>query len=157
MALTKESLARTALAVVITMGLAALVGYASNSTADNAWYQSLVKSDLNPPGWVFAVVWPCLYTLMAIAAAYLYERKAYNALNLFAIQLAVNYAWSFIFFTMELKLLAFVWILVLLALVLWWVRSLYRLSKPLVYMQIPYILWLCFAAYLSGSIVTLNP
>lgn len=66
----RMSLLRWALIVIpLTMFLGFLSGTMSGSTADNAWYQALIKPDIQPPGWVFGVVWPTLYLLMGLAFA----------------------------------------------------------------------------------------
>lgn len=158
MSLTANCLLRAALFIAVTVGLGWLVGEASMSADANPWYAALPKSALNPPGWVFAVVWPVLYALMAVAGAYLYQEKKWAAFNLFLLQLVFNYAWSFVFFTYQSVEWGFFWIVLILVLVVKWVQSLYEINKPLAYMQLPYLWWLIFAAYLNGFIFTqLNP
>lgn len=152
MALSAKCLLNTALFIVAVVGLGWLVGEASGSGAGNPWYMALPKSTLTPPGWVFAVVWPVLYALMAIAGAYLYQERNWAAFRLFLTQLLVNYAWSFVFFTFMRVDWGFFWIVLLLVCVLKWVQALYRINRPLAYMQLPYICWLVFAAYLNGYI-----
>lgn len=159
MRLSTKSLFALLLWVAAIAGIGAFVGFTSGSAAQNAWYQGLVKSELNPPGIAFAVVWPTLYALMGFAAWYVFHRagpEAKPARALFVVQLLVNYAWSYVFFTFHQKELAFVWILALLGLVITWVITLAGVSRRVALTQIPYIGWLCFAAYLSGTIVVLN-
>lgn len=156
MAITTNCVLRTALFIAVIVGLGGLIGVTSMSGEANPWYAALPKSSLNPPGWVFGVVWPILYTLMAVAAAWLYQEKHWDSFRLFMTQLVFNYAWSFVFFKFEQVGWGFFWIVLILVLAIGWVKSLYELNKPLAYMQLPYIWWLIFAAYLSGTILFLT-
>lgn len=148
------------LTILIIMGAGAFIGISSGSGADSLWYQGLEKSPLNPPGFVFGIVWPILYLLMGFAAWWTWRQQESVIVNQakgwFIAQLGLNYAWSYIFFTWEQSTLAFLWIVLTILFVLIWVRNLYKLNPVVAYTQIPYIAWLCFASYLSGSIVFLN-
>eukprot|EP01035_Chromulina_nebulosa_P037851 gene37851-51103_t len=76
------SLLRWALFVIpLTMLLGFLSGTMSGSTADNAWYQTLIKPDIQPPGWVFGVVWPTLYLLMGLAFAMVLVMPGFSTLR----------------------------------------------------------------------------
>lgn len=118
------------------------------------------KPPLSPPGWVFAVVWPILYGLMGFGAARIWladdttGRK--KGLNLFVTQLIVNFFWSLIFFVLRGYGLAFLWILALLGLVVWMTYEFYKVEKFAGLLQLPYIIWLFFAAYLSGGAWLIN-
>ena len=85
-------------------------GLASSNTADDIWYQELVKSSLNPPGYVFGIVWPILYLLMSISAF----RTFNETKNLFLIQLLFNAIWSWLFFAFQMPLIALlnIWLLI---------------------------------------------
>lgn len=141
------------IAGVLVAGMA--VGMLANAGM-YPWYGELRKSVLNPPPFVFPIAWTALYALMGAAAAWLYGRKDYHGLKVFFIQLAVNLAWSFVFFTFHMVILGFVWILILLGLVLYWVYGIYQQSRTVAATQVPYIAWLLFAAYLNGTIAVLN-
>ena len=85
----------TKFSVLVYVILALIVGgLASSNTADDIWYQDLIKSPLNPPGYVFGIVWPILYFLMSISAF----RTFNETKNLFLIQLLFNTLWSWLFF-----------------------------------------------------------
>ncbi len=146
--------------ILVIVGLGAFIGYSSGSGAQSEWYQGLQKSSLNPPGFVFGIVWPILYTLMAVAAWWTWRQEPSEAVDRakgwFVAQLGLNYAWSYIFFSWEQSALAFMWIILTLIFVLIWVRALSKLNDVMALIQIPYIAWLCFASYLSASIVFLN-
>ena len=136
-------------------------GWLSNSGYSNAWFAQLVKPLFMPPGWVFGVAWTTLYTLMGLAVAMILAapesttRK--RGLILFFTQLAVNFAWSPVFFgAHDIKLGE---ILILSMLVMAAVAaSLFRQSRTVAgLLMLPYLLWLCFAWALNSSIDRLNP
>ena len=120
----------------------------------------LQKPPLSPPGWVFAVVWTVLYALMGISAARIYaappSRARSRGLNLFVAQLVVNFFWSPIFFNAGAYGFALIWLLVLWVLILWMVLTFRRVDKTAALLQIPYLLWVTFAAYLNFGIYLLN-
>ena len=129
-----------------------LGGLSSSNTASDPWYLSLDKSELNPPGYVFGIVWPILYILMAISA-YITLQKVYQ---LFYIQLLFNTAWSWIFFYFQLPLIALVDIYVLIIINIYILFKMLNISNIAGYLYIPYIVWLCFASYLNLFIVLFN-
>ena len=118
------------------------------------------KPPLSPPAFVFPVVWTVLYTLMGIGTALIgrqpFEKNRALALNVFVTQLIVNFFWSLIFFNAQAYGFAFVWLLVLLTLVILMAVMFFRQNKTAGLLQIPYILWLVFAAYLNYSVWKLN-
>ena len=139
--------------IFIFVILALILGSLSSSnTASDPWYLSLNKSELNPPGYVFGVVWPILYILMAISA-YITLQKVYQ---LFYIQLLFNTAWSWIFFYFHLPLIALVDIYVLIIINIYILFKMFNISNIAAYLYIPYIVCLCFASYLNLFIVLSN-
>ena len=80
-----------------------LGGLSSANTADDLWYQSLIKSDLNPPGYVFGIVWPILYLLMSISAFRNFDSIA----RLFFFLLFFNTIWSWLFFFYHLPIILY--------------------------------------------------
>ncbi len=123
--------------------------------------QSAAQPPLSPPGWVFPVVWTVLYTLMGISAARISltppKRERSTGLNLFVAQLVVNFFWSLIFFNAGAYGFAFFWLLLLWALVIAMILFFHRTAPPAARLQIPYLLWLTFAAYLNFGVWILNP
>ena len=100
--------------LVIAVILAAMIGsLASTQASSDLWYLSLNKSELNPPSYVFGIVWPILYVLMMISA-YLAYKKIYG---IFLIQLAFNAAWSWLFFRFQMPLIALLDIYLLIAII----------------------------------------
>ena len=122
--------------------------------------QAIAKPPLSPPGWLFPVVWTLLYALMGIGAARIFQAPASKArslgLNLFVTQLAVNFLWSPIFFNLQAFGLAFFWLLLLWVLVSWMILTFRNVDPPAAKLQIPYLLWLTFAAYLNFGVWYLN-
>tara|TARA_Y200000002_G_scaffold65579_1_gene50464 strand:+ start:526 stop:969 length:444 start_codon:yes stop_codon:yes gene_type:complete len=127
-------------------------GLASSNTADDVWYQSLIKSPLNPPGYVFGIVWPILYLLMSISAF----RTFNETKNLFFIQLLFNAMWSWIFFAFQMPFIALlnIWLLIYLNIKL--NLKMFNQDKLSGFLFIPYVLWLFFASYLNLFIVLNN-
>ena len=142
------------LAIPLILGL--IVGFLSRPTAS---YEALVKPFFSPPGFVFPIVWTILYLLMGISSYLIAQSnnpRRYPALITYVEQLFVNLAWSPIFFTLNFRFLAFLWILFLIYLVVKMIVQFKRVSHRAAYLQIPYLLWLIFAALLNFSIVILN-
>jgi tryptophan-rich sensory protein len=139
--------------VFIFVFLALIVGgLASSSTSDNVWYQALIKSPLNPPGYVFGIVWPILYLLMSISAF-----RTFNEIKkLFLIQLLFNALWSWLFFAFQMPLVALlnIWLLIYLNIKI--NIKMFYIDKLSGLLFIPYVLWLFFASYLNLFIVLSN-
>ena len=141
------------------IGLSEAVGLLSGfiSREGTAQYAQMPdKPALAPPGWVFPVVWTLLYALMGIGAAKIWAAPKSPArsrgLNLFISQLIVNFFWSPIFFNARAYGLAFFWLLLLWVLVALMILQFRKVDKSAALLQIPYLLWLTFAAYLNWAI-----
>lgn len=161
---SRPSGSRRALALAAAFALAfiiigSLIGAATGPASDG-WYAGLVKSTLNPPGWIFGVVWPILYALIGISTALIWLARdkpaARAALVLMGVQMLLNYAWSFIFFRLHLIDLAFWWILLVAAMVALLIALAWRIRPIAAVLLLPYVAWLGFAAYLAGTIRALN-
>jgi tryptophan-rich sensory protein len=120
--------------------------------SSDTWYVDLIKSPLNPPSYIFGIVWPILYALMAFVSF----RSADKIWTLFIPQLILNAAWSWMFFFMHAPLLALINISILIFLNQKILVILSNESKLLFWLYLPYVLWLSFAAFLNASIVFLN-
>lgn len=123
-------------------------------------YSQLVRPPLSPPMAVFPIVWSILFILMGISSAIIYHsglsKQRKEALKVYALQLAVNFFWSIFFFGLKWRLFAFIWLILLIVLTAIMIFKFFKISKLAGYLQIPYIIWLCFAAYLNISIWLLN-
>jgi benzodiazapine receptor len=139
--------------VFIYVILALIIGgLASSNTADDLWYQALNKSSLNPPGYVFGIVWPILYLLMSISAFRTFDETK----DLFLIQLLFNALWSWIFFAFQMPFVALlnIWLLIYLNIKI--NLKMFYQDKLSGLLFIPYVLWLFFASYLNLFIVLNN-
>ncbi len=122
-------------------------------------YSSIVSPPLAPPGILFPIVWTILYTLMGISAARIYisnNNKWNTSLTVWAVQLGVNFIWSIIFFNLQAFLFAFIWLILLWALIITMIIMFYKQDKIAAYLQIPYLIWVTFAGYLTLAIYLLN-
>ncbi len=137
------------LLVILTSIIGSLANIYINS---DTWYEELIKSPLNPPSYVFGIVWPILYAIMAFVSFKMAEKIS----TLFILQLLANAAWSWIFFYFHAPLMALVDISVLIYLNLKIISVIKVESSILFYMYLPYLIWLSFAAFLNASIVILN-
>ena len=158
----RMSLVRWALFVVPTvMLLGFLSGQLAGSGEEDRWFMALTKPDAQPPGWLFGVAWTILYALMGLAFAMILHARGARlrglAIALFVGQLALNLAWSPLFFGMHQVTTAF-WLLIAI-LVAAFVTTLVfgRIRKAAAWLMVPYLAWLCFAAILNKQIDALNP
>jgi tryptophan-rich sensory protein len=157
---SRKDMAALAVCLAACFGTAAL-GALFTGPAVRTWYQEIRKPGFSPPDWLFGPVWTALYAMMG-AAAWLVWRKGDAAgrdvaLALFAVQLALNAAWSPIFFGLRSFGGAFVdivalWIAIAASLVAFW-----RISMPAGVLLAPYLVWVGFAAVLNLAIWRLNP
>jgi tryptophan-rich sensory protein len=145
--------------VILLLGLAS--GWLANSGYGNSWFDALDKPFFMPPAWAFPAAWTILYVLMGVAVAMILalpkspERR--SALVLFFVQLALNFAWSPIFFAAHDIVLAKWVIFIMTAIAALAAGRFMRLSKPAGLLLVPYLAWLVFAATLTSSIDALNP
>ena len=132
-----------------------IVGRIMSSFID---YEVLKSPFLAPPNIAFPIVWTILYILMWISYARLEDKNLLDKnLNiLYYVQLWVNALWSIFFFVLKWRLFSFFWILLLDALVIWMVVKMYKKDKTTWLLQIPYILWILFASYLTIAFYLLN-
>ncbi|MBE6934290.1 MAG: tryptophan-rich sensory protein [Ruminococcaceae bacterium] len=119
-----------------------------------------IKPGLTPPSWVFPVVWSVLYVLMGISAAIIWLEKdsaeRRRGLNLYVAQLIVNFFWSLIFFNAQAYGFAVLWLILLWVLVLLMILQFRKVNELAAKLQIPYLIWLTFAAYLNIGVWVLN-
>lgn len=143
----------------ISLGVGALSSFISMFGRDN--FKDAVKPPLNPPEWLFPVVWTILFILMGISAYLIYmsdseDEEKSKALTIYAVQLLVNFFWSIIFFNLSAYLFSSIWILFLLGLIVAMIISFYKINKTAALLQIPYLIWVAFATYLTIAITIIN-
>ena len=145
--------------LLIPLAIGGISGFAT-ATSITDWYVTLNKPTFNPPNYLFAPVWTCLYALMGISLFLVWKspkgRDLNNALLIFVLQLILNFAWSFLFFKFNLIGVALVEIVLLWTGILMMIIFLRRVSKLAAYLQIPYLLWVSFATILNTAIWILN-
>jgi translocator protein len=124
------------------------------------WYAALEKPWWNPPDWIFAPVWTALYTLMAIAAWLVWQRGGFAAqrgpLGLFLVQLALNAAWTPLFFGLRNPGLAFAGIVLLWVAIGATIRAFRPINRTAALLLVPYMVWVSFAAALNFTLWRLN-
>lgn len=132
----------------------------SSFARPDAWYALLQKPSWNPPGWVFGPVWTSLYTLMAIAAWGVWRRGGLRAqkipLTLFLVQLALNTAWTPLFFGLHRIGLALLDILLLWLAIVATQLAFWRTNRWSAVLLLPYLAWVSFASFLTFTIWRLN-
>ena len=140
-----------------------LIGIASSILTRDMMieYGNLNKPFLAPPTIVFPIAWTILYLLMGFGAAIIYSKEEYSTyrstgLVLHVVQLILNFFWSIIFFNMGQYVFAFIWLIILWLVVLSMVMNYKKISKTAFVLNVPYIVWLTFAAYLNLAVAILN-
>ncbi len=153
----------TRILIVVVTCLA--VGYFSGMITREAittWYPTLVKPSFNPPNWVFAPIWTLLYAMMGVAAGIIWNQLETDrtivkkALQFFAIQLALNAVWSYLFFGLKNPMLALLEIALLWLMIYETYLKFVKINKIAGYLLLPYLAWVSFASVLNASIFWLN-
>ena len=145
--------------ILLAEGVGALSGWLSREGM-KIYESAIVQPPLSPPSWLFPIVWSILYALMGIGTARVWIAPPgihrSRGLNLFIIQLIVNFFWSLIFFNLQAFGFALLWLVLLWSLVLWMILEFRKVDKLAGNIQIPYLIWLTFAAYLNLGVWYLN-
>ncbi|ANM31609.1 hypothetical protein ABI59_21665 [Acidobacteria bacterium Mor1] len=158
-----ESFGRSLVALVVAV-LACLgiggAGSALTNVSVKTWYPTLTKPSWNPPDAAFPIVWTTLFVMMGISAWLVWRRRRLvrvdRALILFAVQLALNIAWSALFFTLRNPGLAFAEILMLWVMIAATAAAFFKVSRLAGWLLVPYLAWVGFAAVLNFTIWRLN-
>lgn len=144
--------------IAIPVLVGALAGFLTKDDVTQ-FMETANKPFFMPPGWVFPVVWTILYVLMGIAAYFIDISKDTDkdkALMIYYAQLFFNFVWSFIFFTANKYLFAFVWIIILWLLIILTILKFRKIDGRTILLLAPYLIWVTFAAILNLSIFLLN-
>jgi len=145
--------------ILFTEAVGALSGWLTR-TGTQIYNETIIQPPLSPPAIVFPIVWGILFALMGIGAARIYLAPTSGArsrsLLLFLIQLIFNFFWSIIFFNFQAYGFAFIWLLILWFLILLMILSFRKVDKLAAWLQLPYLLWVTFAAYLNFGVWLLN-
>ncbi|HET6538742.1 MAG TPA: TspO/MBR family protein [Sphingopyxis sp.] len=141
--------------------IGSLMGYLSNSSENNAWFQALDRPDFTPPGWAFGLVWPLLYIMIGLSLAMIIHARGARgrgfALILFMVQLVANFAWSPLFFGAHQVTLSLYLILFILMVTIATIFAVAPVRKAAAWLLVPYMIWLSFASILNYQIEQRNP
>ena len=127
-------------------------------TFKEPWYSQLVKSNYNPPDWVFAPIWTTLYLMMTLAIWFFWhsKNKDMNTVYIYFIHIVFNTTWSIVFFGLHQILLALIVLLVLIFLIIILILRFKRVNLVSYYLMIPYLLWTTYALFLNLNLLILN-
>lgn len=125
------------------------------------WYETIQKPAWQPPNWLFGPVWTVLYVMMGTALYLVWKMDAPSpqkrtAVTLWAVQLGLNFFWSFIFFKHHQIGLALVDIVALWIGILLTILVFARIKRTAAWLLVPYIGWVSFAGILNVAIYRLN-
>lgn len=141
--------------LAIPLAIGGISGIATTQSS-SSWFTELVKPSFYPPSWVFGPAWTVLYILMGISMFLIWKTDPGSvrttALLLTALQLLLNFAWSFLFFWFKSPGWALADIILLLSALSLMTVVYFRVNTMAALMQIPYILWVCFATALNAAI-----
>lgn len=143
--------------IIIPLAVGTLAGLVTREGMQD--YNNVIKPSLSPPDWLFPIVWTILYTLMGISTYLIYNKDDNvnkTSFIIYAFQLAINFIWPIFFFGFGAYLFAFIILIVLIILVIAMIFLFYKENIIAAKLQVPYLIWLLFAAYLNISVYLLN-
>ena len=137
---------------------ASFIGRLATISYKEPWYSELVKSNFNPPDWVFAPVWTTLYLMMTVAIWLFWHNKNrdINTIYIYFIHILFNTTWSVVFFALHNILLALINLVILIIFIIILMLRFNRVNKISSYLMIPYLLWSCYALFLNFNLLILN-
>jgi tryptophan-rich sensory protein len=150
--------------VVLVVELVGVSGSVFTARGLTTWYGTLEQPALAPPNWVFGPVWTILFALMGGAVWLVWrrvgsprmDRRARAALGVFAFHFVANLAWSAAFFGLQSVELGLAVMFVLLVMIVLTMGAFARVDHRAALLLVPYLLWVCFAAYLNYQFWLLN-
>ena len=137
---------------------ASFIGGMVTISLKEPWYSQLVKSNFNPPDWVFAPVWSTLYLMMTLAIWFYWHSKnrEMNTIYIYFIHIVFNTTWSIVFFGLHQILLSLMVLLVLIFFIIVLILRYKRVNLVSYYLMIPYLLWTTYALFLNFNLLILN-
>ena len=137
---------------------ASFIGGMATISFKEPWYSQLIKSNFNPPDWVFAPVWTTLYLMMTLAIWFYWHSKnrEMNTVYIYFIHIVFNTTWSIVFFGFHQILLALIVLVILIILIIVLIIKFKRVNYISAYLMIPYLLWSCYALFLNFNLLILN-
>lgn len=152
-------------AAIVPVAVTAIIGSLATTPNIEGWYAGLTKPSFNPPNWLFPVAWAILDTMIALSAWRLLGAKPrmgptvrawWLAVAAFAAQLALNAAWTPVFFAAHAVGAGLVVVAALLVMILWTIRLSWRFDRLAAWLLVPYAAWVSFATLLNAAIWHLN-
>ena len=142
---------------VITYSASFIGGFVTLSFKE-PWYSKLIKSNYNPPDWVFAPVWTILYLTMTLSIWFFWHSKNRDikTIYVYLIHIALNTTWSIVFFGLHQILLAIFVLLLLIFFIIYLILRFKRVNLVSYYLMIPYLLWTFYALFLNFNLLILN-
>ena len=143
--------------LIITFS-ASFIGGLVTFSFKEPWYSGLVKSNYNPPDWIFAPVWTTLYLMMTIAiwSFWHIKKRDINTVYIYFIHIVFNTTWSIVFFGLHQIFLAFIVLIGLICLIIVLIIKFKRVNFVSYYLMIPYLLWCLYALFLNYNLLVLN-
>ena len=137
---------------------ASFIGGMATISFKEPWYSELIKSNYNPPDWIFAPVWTALYLMMTLAIWFFWHSKNrdMNTIYIYFIHIVFNTTWSIVFFGLHQILFAFIVLLILIFLIVILIIRFKRVNLVSYYLMIPYLLWTLYALFLNFNLLILN-
>ena len=137
---------------------ASFIGGIATISFKEPWYSQLVKSNYNPPDWIFAPVWTTLYLMMTLAIWFFWHTKNrdMNTVYIYFIHIIFNTTWSIVFFGLHKIFLALIILLILIFLIIILILRFKRVNLVSYYLMIPYLLWTTYALFLNFNLLILN-
>lgn len=158
---SKNKILQIVLWVAVFEAVSACIGYITRPEVDG-WYAALVRPWFTPPNFVFPVMWTLLYALIAAAGFYIWSARTLadgagkRRVYLFALYMALNWSWSFIFFTGGQLLAGFIWIVAMNIVAVALVVQCWHPLRRAAFLMLPPLAWTLFAAVLNGAFWWLN-
>ncbi len=137
---------------------ASFIGGIATINFKEPWYSQLVKSNYNPPDWIFAPVWTTLYLMMTLAIWFYWHSKnrEMSTIYIYFIHIVFNTTWSIVFFGLHQILLALIVLMILIILIIILILKFKRVNYVSTYLMIPYLLWSWYALFLNFNLYILN-
>ena len=137
---------------------ASFIGGMATISFKEPWYSQLIKSNYNPPDWIFAPVWTTLYLMMTLAIWFFWHSKNRDmkTIYIYFIHIVFNTTWSIIFFGLHQILFALIVLLALIFLIIILILRFKRVNLVSYYLMIPYLLWTLYALFLNFNLLILN-
>ena len=137
---------------------ASFIGIIVTINLKEPWYSQLIKSNYNPPDWVFAPVWTTLYLMMTLAIWFYWhcKNREMGTVYIYFINIVLNTTWSIVFFGLHQIFTALIILMILIILIIILILKFKRVNYVSTYLMIPYLLWSCYALFLNFNLLILN-